>query len=245
MSGKAGTISVPVVQRFITEFPEKAVDVLMRCCHDPDIEKEIVQFLLNPDQQLKIKPRNTLDTTHISNAYVTADPITPPGSHRSGSFSGHRHTASRTHTAATRAKPDASPTRSNSTYSKSLASKSGKEDIIILATNEDDDLTKQIARMRSAQIEYSVIGEHMFSDTRICRSNIKDDFPEQQIAIPCRGAPGTYKYIPVSFRAELTWRRSSSDATHKTSFYLVPQEMLDIDVLLGTRDSGEGMCHES
>jgi hypothetical protein len=237
-----GTIGVPVLKRLVIDYPEKAIDVLMRCCHDPDIEKEIMQFLLLPPPPQKSKPHNTIDTTNISNTASTSGPITPPNSHpgsnRSGSFSGHPRTPSRSH-ATPRSRPDGSPTRS-STHSKSQASKSGREYITILATNDDDEMIEHVARMRSAQIEYSVIGEHMFSDGRICRSNIDEESPDQLIQVPCRRASGKLTNIPVSFRADLTWSRSSSDATHKTSFYVVPQEELGIDVLLGSRDSGEG-----
>jgi hypothetical protein len=240
-------IKVRTLQRFVANYPEKAVDVLMRCCHDQDIEKEITQFLLEPDQEPKNMTRNTLDTTNISSVPPTLGPSTPPsshpGSHRSESFSDHRRTPRGTHTAL-RNKADVSPSRS-SNYSKSITSKSGKEDILITAMTEDDEITKEHARMRSAQITYSVIGEHIFSEGRICRSNIKEDVSEQLIPLPCRGASGTFRNVPVSSYAKLTWRRLSSDATHKTFFYVVPQDLLDIDVLLGTRDSGEGTYYQS
>jgi hypothetical protein len=238
------TIKLSSVQRLIADHPEKAAEMLWKCCHDETVQEEIKVFLIdNLDQQPKSKPhRSSSYTAKIDNIPAIPAPITPPGSHRShrsGSFSDYHRTPNRNH-AAIRGKQDPSPTRSGSMHSKSSISKSAKEYIFILATSDDEDLIEHPARMKSAQVEHSVINDNMFAAGRICGSNIEEEIPEQEIAIPCRRTPEMYTYVTVSSCAKLTWRRSSSDATHKTLFYLVPQEYLDIDVLLGIRDSGEG-----
>jgi hypothetical protein len=129
-----------------------------------------------------------------------------------------------------------------SSHSKSLTSKEGIENILILTMDEDDNIKKHPATLRTAPIEYSVIGQHMFSDGRISKSEI-EELDERQISIPQRGTPGTFVDVAVLFRVQLTWRRTrtKSNASHSTTFYLVGQEFLDIDILLGSPDSGEGM----
>jgi hypothetical protein len=111
---------------------------------------------------------------------------------------------------------------------------------MILAPDEQGDIQEHVARMRMAQTEHSVIGEHMFQDGRICEDNITS-IPEQRVAVPIRNSPGASKDVFVSSTAKLTWTRPRSSATHSTVFYLVPSENVDIDVLLGCHDSGEGM----
>lgn len=106
--------------------------------------------------------------------------------------------------------------------------------------NEDDDIEKHPATMMFAPIKYSVINKYMFDEGRICDSNI-EEIDDVEITVPLRGSPGSFSQITVSSRAKLTWKRSKSNASHKTMFYVVHQEFLDIDLLLGSLDSGEGM----
>lgn len=94
--------------------------------------------------------------------------------------------------------------------------------------------------MRTAPIEYSVIREDVVYE-RLFRSASISPVPGERISLPCPGVSGDM--LISSFWTELTWRRPDSDPTHKTAFYLVPRRLLDIDVLLGYRDSGEGVYH--
>jgi hypothetical protein len=222
----------PVLQSFVENHPGKAVEVLMKCCHDQDIEKDIVDYLL--DQQLE-----STDNTGNNDAYVAPTPKRSLASQRTGSFSSNPRQSTRNHSGfGTHAEPPSPPTtRSNN--SKSLSGKDGRETILILATNEDDGIEKLPATMMLAPIEYSVISEQMFDNGRICDSNI-EEIDEEEISVPRRGAPGLLSQITVSSRAKLTWKRSKSNASHTTMFYLVHQQFLDVDLLLGSLDSGEG-----
>jgi hypothetical protein len=222
----------PILQRFVEAHPDKAVDVLIKCCHDLDIEKEIIEYLL--DQQLI-----SADATGNNDAHVAPAPRATSASQRTGSFSSNRRQSIRNYPGMGVRGDSPSPPKSRSNQSKSLSGKDGKENILILATNEDDDIKKLPATMMLAPIEYSVINEHMFDAGRICDSN-REGIDEEQISVPQRGVPGALIQIPVTSRAELTWKRSKSNASHQTVFYIVPQEYLDIDLLLGTLDSGEG-----
>jgi hypothetical protein len=242
MATRAGTIKRPHLERFVMEYPDKAVEMLMRCCHDLDIEKEILQFLLDLDQPPKNKPLNALDTTNANIARVTSTQRSSPAAQRTSSFSNHHRQPSRKISGMGYNAEPPSPPRTGSNYSKSLASKEGIENIVILTMDEDDDIKAHPATLKTAPIEYSVIGLQMLSDGRICEREIKE-IDEQQISIPQRGIPGTLVDVTVSFRVQLTWRRTrtKSNASHSTTFYLVRQEFLDIDILLGSLDSGEGM----
>jgi hypothetical protein len=222
-----------VLEGFVEDYPDKAVDILMKCCHEPDIAKEIVDFLL--DQRL-----NATYTISDNNASIAPNPKTSNISQRPGSFSSHRQQPSHSIPGVEAHTDSPSPPTTRSDHSRSLSGKDGKENILILATNEDDDIEKHPATMKLAPIEYSVIGQHMFTAGRICESNIKA-IEEEQISVPQRGVPGALRQITVSSRAELTWKRSISNASHRTTFFLVAQEFLDTDLLLGSLDSGEGM----
>jgi hypothetical protein len=222
----------PVLERFVEEHPEKAVEVLIKCCHDQDIEKDIIDYLL--DHQAK-----SPDNTGNNDAYVAPAPKKPSASQRTGSFSSNPRQSTRNYPG-TGARADyPSPPKTRSNHSKSLSGKDGRENIVILAMEEDGEIEEHLATMMLAPIEYSVINEHMFHAGRICNSNI-EEIDEEEISVPRRGAPGTFTQITVSSRAKLTWKRSKSNASHKTMFYLVDQEFLDIDLLLGSLDSGEG-----
>jgi hypothetical protein len=223
----------PVLQRFVADHPEKAVDVLIKCCHDQDIAKDIIEYLL--DQQ----PRST-DNSGNNDDYVALAPKRSPTSQRTGSFSSNHRQSTRNYASTGAYGEPMSPPKTRSNHSKSLSGKDGRENVVILAMNEEDDIEKHPATMMVVPIEYSVINEHMFDAGRICGSNI-EEIDEEQISVPRRGVPGTVIQITVSSRAELTWKRSKSHASHKTIFYLVPQEFLDIDLLLGSLDSGEGI----
>lgn len=215
-------IRVPV-RKLVQQYPEKAVEILVRCCQDSDIQNEIVMYLLDPD----LPPNNIA--------------VDVPGTFNNPSARGPLHQISsndRFGSPPTQRKPsDRSSGASISSHSRSLSSKDGRETIMILADGEQGS-DEHPAQMRTAQVAFSVIGEHMFSEGRIGDFNTRT-IPEQSIHLPRRGFPGAFVNVTVTACVRLTWQRPRS-RTHSTWFYLVPEEMLDIDVLLGYDDSGEG-----
>jgi len=95
--------------------------------------------------------------------------------------------------------------------------------------------------MRSASIKFSVIGGDV-----VGKRNLEDSFNLSQaefthVEVPHR-VTGETQLVPVSCAIELTWRRPHRNTTHNTLFYVVPKEVLDIDILLGYEDSGEGIA---
>lgn len=229
----SGNIGVRVpIRRLVKDHPEKAVDILVRCCQDADIQNEILFYLLDPDLKSSGTPVEVSESANPTNARHTTSAL---DSERATLPLGRRRPSDRS-ARASRLPP--SPTRTASSYSRSLASKDGKECIIFL-TAVDERPEEHLAQMRNAQIELSVISEHMFDEGRICESHITS-VPRQVISVPRPGLPGSFLNVSVSSCAKLTWKRPGS-RTHSTTFYLVPPDMLDIDVLLGCEDSGEGM----
>lgn len=242
MAARPSAIKRSYLEQLVSDFPDKAIEILMRYCHDPDISTEIFQFLVEAAQTTRQKTSNTSDTTNLNNAHVATTQRSSPVAQRTGSFSSpQRQQSSRNFPS--NAEPP-SPPKSRSNYSKSQTGKDGREDIVILAMNENGNLEKHPATMKSAPIEYSVIGEHMFSNDRICESNIRV-MEHQQISVPRRGVPNTFVKATVSSFADLTWKSATTGASHKTTFYIVSQEHVDIDTLLGSTDSGEGMSAPS
>lgn len=100
-------------------------------------------------------------------------------------------------------------------------------------------MVEQMVRMKTASITYSVI-----RDDVVGKRNLEESFglthaDIAHVQVPNR-VSGQAQLIPVSWSIGLTWRRPHSDSTHSTTFYLVPKEVLDIDMYLGSDDSGEG-----
>ncbi|KAH3946755.1 hypothetical protein HBI56_067720 [Parastagonospora nodorum] len=220
------------LQNLVDDYPEKAVDILVNSLQHKDIEKEIIQFLLHPGEPQKRKPQNAPE---IANAPTVPTLRTSHSwQYRPRSSSVHRHPPP--YPVGQNAEPMSPPT----SRSKSMISKDGKENINILATDEDDDIKAYLATMRPAAIDYSIVGEHMFAHGRICDFH-KEEIDPQQILVPYRGVAESFRQVVVSYRAELTWKRAKTNSTHSAIFYLVPPEFLDIDVLLGNHDSGLGM----
>lgn len=221
----------------VDQHPAEVVEFLLRCL--PEKTDELASVIFRANQRTK---GPVIDTTVANSPYTERDTSVrtkPSDAQRPGSSAGGRRSFRDLQTSRPRLPP--SPTGTTSSHSRSLASKDGRENILILATGEEGDVQEHVARMKTAQIEYSVIADHMFHDGRICEDNIIS-LPAKRLTVPVRSLPGTSKDVIVSSGAKLTWVRPPSSSTYKTLFYLVPSEDIDIDVLLGCHDSGEGKC---
>jgi hypothetical protein len=210
-------------RRLVEEYPDKAVDILVRCCNT-EIETEILKYLADvPPRKVAVEAAGTINTI---SARRSLNQTLPSETDRFGLPAARRGPSDRT----------GSSGASISSHSRSLSTKDGRETIVILADGEQGD--EHRAQMRFAQVALSVIAEHMFAEGRISDSYIRT-IPEESIYVPRRGA---FVNVLVTACATLTWQRPRS-RTHSTLFYLVPDEMLvDIDILLGYKDSGEGEC---
>lgn len=105
-----------------------------------------------------------------------------------------------------------------------------------ILTSCEEEVDEQLVRIKMAQVEHKVIGEHMFTK-RICGSNIIQ-IPERCLFVPFPGPLGALRQLLVTCCAKLTWCRPPSNSTHETTFNLVPTDVLDIDVLHEFHNSG-------
>ncbi|KAL5118719.1 hypothetical protein ACEQ8H_003396 [Pleosporales sp. CAS-2024a] len=213
MGSRALTIKPHNVERLVTAFPDKAVEVLMRCCHDPELERELLQFLLDPSPGAP----TTSNANHVHAPPVTKSSL---GAKRIDSFSDPSQQRFRAPSRIGANTRPPSPPASRSNPRSSVSNRDGSEHVIVMEIDEDiGDVKEHLATLKRAATEYSVIGDHMFTTGRICPSKI-EDIVQQEIWVPHRSAPGSTTLVP-------------------TLFYLVSQEFIGIDILLGYADSGE------
>ena len=91
--------------------------------------------------------------------------------------------------------------------------------------------------MRTAPIKHSVMREDFVRKRNLAA--ILSQGEETLLSLPYPSAPNAFTQFTVSCYASLEWRRPHSSRTHYTTFFIVPEQMLDVDVLLGYDDAGE------
>jgi hypothetical protein len=213
------------------------VDILTRCCEDSKILDEVTSHLLQPrsrqyEAPAPTPPANRLDITF-------APPVSPSshGSHHTGTPPPRQRPPRRL---SSTTYPLSPPGTASSVTSHSTKDGSSSGEYILLPTRVGDKVVEVTVRMKSAPIKYSVI-----RDDVVGRRNLEDSFPLSQaevtdVEVPHR-ASGGVQLVQVHWSIDLTWRRPHSDSTHGTIFYLVPKEVLDVDMCLGCDDSGPGV----
>ena len=220
-------------KQIVRQFPDQAVELIAKCCKYEDI--------LSYKQRGSVE--NMDDGLHTESNLKTFGPTTPtsaPGAQISSSPADDRNLQNRTPPILRPIAP-LSPVTIASSSSKSPRSKNGTQYMIIL-TSVEGNVEEQPVRMRTAPIANSVICEEVVHQHLSASVNVYA-VQEGRITLHCPETSGVIGDTLISsWYTKLTWRRSGSDATHKTTFYLVPRLLLDIDVLLGYRDSGEGLC---
>lgn len=90
--------------------------------------------------------------------------------------------------------------------------------------------------MEIAPIKHSVMREDVVRKRNLISSLTPID--EFVVFVPHPTGPGPQRQVSVSHCATLEWRRPHSQATHSTTFYIVPNDILDIDIVLGYEDYG-------
>ncbi|RII06786.1 hypothetical protein CUC08_Gglean010019 [Alternaria sp. MG1] len=226
-----------LVSKLVKESPEKAVDILTRCCADSKVLEEINAYLLQPKPTQREVPAllpGGLDITFGSPASPSVD-----SSRHAGSPLPRQRLARRPSSYST-TYPLSPPRSASSVTSHSTRNEISMGEYILLLLFGGTEVEEHLVRMRLAQTRYSVIRGDVVQkrglDT-MC-TLVQPDFNE--VYVPSRTAAG-FDLVPTSCSIELTWRRPRSDSTHNTIFYVVPQEALDTDLLLGCEDSGEGI----
>jgi hypothetical protein len=223
-----------LVTQLVDSNPRKAVDILTRCCEESKILEEVTSYLLQPRArqfEVSTPPANRFDITF-------APPLSPSshGSHHTGTPPPRQRLPRRP---SSTTYPLSPPATASSVTSHSTRSGSGLGEYILLPTVVEGQVVEVPVRMKTASITYSVI-----RDDVVGKRNLEESFglsPAEvaQVPVPHRVSGGV-QVVPVSWSIDLTWRRPHSDSTHSTIFYLVPKEVIDVDMYLGYDDSGDG-----
>ncbi|KAF2848340.1 hypothetical protein T440DRAFT_520037 [Plenodomus tracheiphilus IPT5] len=220
------------VTEFISRYPDKAFDYLVRHFEDdPRVQAEINAYLSESGHFRGFEHSNIqkgqFATSPIDSHHHGSPPSRQKSSHRPSFGAAHPPFTSPL-------SPPGSASQASRTSSKGEAS---PRLYIKILTDTDTGVEEEMVRVRHAPIPHSVI--HM---AVVDRLNLNDNLaPIDRFQIPVlrSTAPGIHILVHVSDSISLTWIRPGSDMTHKTTFYVVTGELLDIDVLLGQEDSGE------
>ncbi|KAF2686955.1 hypothetical protein K458DRAFT_402477 [Lentithecium fluviatile CBS 122367] len=229
-----------LVDQFVRQWPKKAVDILVRCCDDENILREIMTDLAvqqpGTSQQEAFSPSNGLNLT-----------IGRLGQPRPTSSRDSQHSASPPPRQTPRrrpssnARPFAPPSPPSTRTASSVISHSSKDDVgpgeyIVLIIITEKSVDEKVARMRNEPIMHSVMREDVARKRKITTSRAEECY----VSVPHPTVARAHTQVPVLECATVEWRRPQSNSTHSTTFYIVPRDVLDIDILLGYEDSGEG-----
>jgi hypothetical protein len=225
-----------LVSKLVKESPEKAGDILTRCCEDTKVLEEINAYLLQP------RPAH-----HEAPALLQGGLDITFGSPPSPSVNSSHHTGSPLPRQGLTRRPSSNPTTyplspprsASSVASHSTRNETSTGQYILLLLFGGTEVEEQLVRMKLAPIKYSAIRGDVVQKRGLDAMCTLIQSEVNEVYVPRRAAVG-FDLVPASCSIELTWRRPRSDSTHSTIFYVVPQEALDTDILLGYEDSGEG-----
>ncbi|EDU45108.1 predicted protein [Pyrenophora tritici-repentis Pt-1C-BFP] len=227
-----------LVKQLLSDRPDKAHDILVRCCEDERVRQEITSCLLQSRrrQYEASPPSNRFDIAQSASTSVhSPDHIASPL---------QRQTLPR-HLSSNAPTYPLSPARTaSSVTSHSTRDESGSGEYIVVPVFGGASKGDTPIRMKTAPIKYSVIRDDVVVKRKLNVAYSLSPAEEQEIYVPCR-MTGNLQLVSVEWCIELTWRRPDSEATHSTMFYVVPKDRLGPDMLLGFEDSGEeiqGVC---
>ncbi|KAH9878149.1 hypothetical protein J1614_003366 [Plenodomus biglobosus] len=218
---------------FILRYPDKAFDHLVRYYeNDSTVQGEINADLYHPHRgpwgyEHSSHQTGTFPTSSIDSPYHDCPPLRQKPSHRPSFGAAQPPYGSPL-------SPPGSASQASRTSSKG---ESTPRLYITLVTDTGTGVEEETVRVRHAPIPHSVIRMAVVE-----RQNLTDRLTEtdtRQIPISRSAAPGIFAQVSISFSIELTWFRPGSDMTHKTTFMVVASDLLDIDVLLGEKETGE------
>jgi hypothetical protein len=232
-----------VVDQLLERSPEKAAELLVRYCQDTRIHNEIATYLIHQSsrsvQPGALSPSNSLNITLAPQRSASS-----VDSHHSESPLMRQRLARRPSASARPLAPLSPPSTVPSSSSHSSRGEAAPGDYIVLLTFTDGSVREDIVRMRTAPIACSVMREDVVHKRGLTASLRETD--ECRVFVPYPPGSHAQTQVPVTYRAKLEWIRPRSNSTHSTTFYIVPKALLDVDVVLGYKDSGEaasGVCN--
>jgi hypothetical protein len=225
-----------IVTDLLSQRPDKVQEILLRCCKELKMREEMMASII------KIRGGHVPICDPSNGANMTSsmsNDIPLHDAHHSEPSRPQQKPARRFSTT-TRQYSLLSPPRTAS----SVTSHSVKndvvtgEDVLLLVVSEEGTINKQVVRMRAAPIQHSLIGEDVVLERGLGAGLVEVD--EFRVSVPCGADLEDFEHVQVSFLINLTWRRSNSNSSHVTKFYVVPKDTIDTDLLLGNADSGQG-----
>ena len=236
---QVGAYDLQLANRLIENDKDKAADILARFFNrDESIKEEVHRYLLRDSNNRHGAVVRSPRASHP--VEITLNPA-PRGPARSTS-SQHSGSSPPPHRARVRRELHADPRQPisppTSSGSRSARGETAPREYILVPCVFGSRIEEKPFRLKTAQIPHSVIREDAV--TRLGDSVVTDAEDNFQVMVPHPADPNLRRTVHVEESVTLTWRRPHSDATHDTTFFLVPKDMLNTDILLGYVDSGEG-----
>lgn len=212
-----------LAKRLINDYEPKAVELLMDHLRDSDIRKATEQYMgqQNPSSR---EPDVTLDQSSRSSRSNSF----PMGS--SSQRPNRQNLRNTTHGLVTPSNSGAS-VRS---HSSGLAA-AGIQ-VIHIIPNEGG---KEVPVMsRTASVTHNLIGDNL-AYGRVMGSTIEG--VDEIVSVPVK--PGCHRDYNAKTAMHLTWRLSLEFKTRANTFFIVPANLLDSDVILGNDSSQDNLYH--
>jgi hypothetical protein len=215
---------------------DKVQEILLRCCKELGMRDEMMACLINT----RGGHPSFYDSSNGANMPLSMSNDIPfPDTHHSEPSRPQQKPARRISTTSRQYSLLSPPRTASSVTSHSVKNDVvAGEDVVLSVVTEEGTINKHVVRMRAAPIQHSLIGENVIFD-RGLRPNL-DEIEEFRVSVPHGADFEDFEDVKVSYSIILTWRRSISNSTHATKFYVVPKDTIHTDLLLGHEDSGQG-----
>lgn len=228
----------PYAQDLTKNHPDTATNILARvCATDKQISSEIVRTTSTKSAQQRLHSKH--EALRSSSKGLTLQtrrlpPVESSGSHCSNSPS---HARSRSMQKQRSDASHAGSVSSRTSYSGNVERTPKEYAVLLILTTSG--LQREVVQLKEAPIDHSVIRESVAR-----RLPESDQMPscrdECDVQVPRLNDPHHYDLITVSESMMLTWEHDGHNTTRKTEFNLVPDRMLDTDILFGKGNLVEG-----
>jgi hypothetical protein len=222
------------VRQLVANFPDIAIDILVSCCDDERIYREVTKvFVESSNRQPEPQsPRNNLNMT-----LGPQPPMSPDGSQHSDSPRPFQR-MQRFSTPITRPYTTHSPPPTvSSVTSHSSRDGAASTEYVLFFGYQGRDVEEHLLHMRTANIEHSVIRQDVVHKRHL--NGVLNRLDQCFVSVTQSTTPHLTQQVQAYSCIELDWRRPQSERMERSTFYIVPRGALSTDVLLSYHDSGE------
>ena len=222
---------IALVEQLLAQHPSKVKELLVDYCQREDVRRDVLQYLGQNPRSGPYAGAHRLPS-RLDTTFEPQDRSVRFSSQNPDPLDTHRVLPRQEFTSVA---PDLplSPARTASVTSHStLPDSSGRERIVLLSCDDDDDGTEQQIYCRSAAIDCSLI-----SDSRAQKA-AKPLLEEVYVRVPTTsGAP---RLVKAGLTVSITWRRRKEFNSYVTKCYVVPVRYLDTDIIF-TLEAAAGL----